>query len=81
MQTIIGIASMSKAFTSAALGLVIHDFKTGSNVTSLPGNLHELTWDTKIKDLLPNEWKLSDEWASQMASIRDVLAHVTGMPR
>jgi hypothetical protein len=72
---------MSKAFTSAALGLVIHDFKTGKNVTSLPEDLHEVTWDTKIKDLLPEDWELADDWASEMASIRDVLAHVTGMPR
>jgi CubicO group peptidase (beta-lactamase class C family) len=41
----------------------------------------ELTWDTKIKNLLPDDWKLMDEWATEKASLRDVLSHVSGLPR
>jgi CubicO group peptidase (beta-lactamase class C family) len=80
-KTIIGIGSTSKAFTSAALGLVINDFAAGRNVTALPSNLDEFTWDTKLANLLPEDWKLMDQWASDEASVRDVLAHVSGKIR
>ncbi|KAF9232374.1 beta-lactamase/transpeptidase-like protein [Melanogaster broomeanus] len=31
-------------------------------------------------DLLP-EWQLMDEWASERANLRDILSHVSGLPR
>lgn len=34
-----------------------------------------------MKDLLPGDWELKDEWASEKASVRDVLAHVSGLSR
>jgi hypothetical protein len=72
---------MSKAFTAAALGLLMDDFAQGRNVTPLPDHLSGFSWDTKLKDLLPNDWKLMDPWASEAVSIRDALSHVSGLPR
>jgi hypothetical protein len=63
------------------VGLLIDDFAHGRNITPLPAGLTELTWDTKVKDLLPDDWKLEERWASEKASLRDVLSHVSGLPR
>jgi CubicO group peptidase (beta-lactamase class C family) len=56
------------------------DFAHGRNVTPLPDGLATFTWDTKLKDLLPDDWKLMDAYASQHARIRDTLSHVSGLP-
>jgi CubicO group peptidase (beta-lactamase class C family) len=80
-QTTFNLASVTKAFTATAIGLLIDDFAHGRNAAPLPPGLHELTWDTKIQDLLPDEWKLQDAWTSEKASIRDLLSHTSGMPR
>lgn len=56
-------------------------FDQGTNKTALPGNLDSLDWSTKLKDLLPEDWKLLDEWANEKADIRDILAHRSGLPR
>jgi CubicO group peptidase (beta-lactamase class C family) len=79
---LIDIASCSKAFTATAFGLLIDDFIHGRNATPLPNGLTKLTWDTKVKDLLPSdEWNLMDSWAEEKASVRDILSHVSGFPR
>jgi CubicO group peptidase (beta-lactamase class C family) len=59
----------------------MEDFATGKNVISLPRGVKEFTWQSKVKDILPWEWALMDEWADQQASFRDVLTHVSGLPR
>jgi CubicO group peptidase (beta-lactamase class C family) len=78
---LITLASVSKAFTAAAVGILIDDFANGRNITALPNGLFEFTWDTKMKDLLPEDWKPMDEWASEKASVRDLLSHTSGVPR
>lgn len=75
------IASCSKAFAAAAMGILMDDFTNGRNVTALPPGLALFNWNTKVKDLLPGEWALQDEWASEKASVRDILAHVSGLGR
>lgn len=60
---------------------MMDDFTTGKNTTALPPGLTEITWQTKIKSLLPSEWELMDEWASEKANVRDILSHVSGLPR
>ncbi|KAI6121290.1 beta-lactamase/transpeptidase-like protein [Pisolithus sp. B1] len=75
------MASVSKAFCATALGILMDDFANGKNITALPPGLTELTWYTKVKDLLPGEWQLIDEWASERANLKDILSHVTGVPR
>ncbi|KZP01782.1 beta-lactamase/transpeptidase-like protein [Calocera viscosa TUFC12733] len=79
-DTLYSIASNSKAFAAAGLGLVIDDYATGRNVTPLPSGLEKLEWTTRVKDVLP-EWALMDEYASEHAQLVDLLSHVTGMPR
>ncbi|KAI6135848.1 beta-lactamase/transpeptidase-like protein [Pisolithus thermaeus] len=75
------MASVSKAFCATALGILMDDFANGKNVTALPSGATELTWHTKVKDLLPGEWQLIDEWASERTNLKDILSHVTGVPR
>lgn len=75
------IASCSKAFLSATVGILIDDFAQGRNQTALPPGVHTLDWDTKLIDLLLDDWKLMDDWASKKATLRDVLSHQSGLPR
>ena len=57
------------------------DFAQGRNVTVLPPNVTVFDWNTKVVDLLPGEWVLQDEWATKKADLRDILSHVSGIPR
>jgi len=57
------------------------DFAHGQNLTALPDGVNEFTWNTKVKDLLPDAWELMDPWASSKANIRDILSHTSGLPR
>ena len=76
------IGSCSKAFLATALGLLMEDFAHGRNVTALPVGVQSLTWETKIKALLPDEdWQLEDDWATEKLNLRDALSHVSGLPR
>ncbi|KAH9919588.1 beta-lactamase/transpeptidase-like protein [Fomitopsis serialis] len=75
------LASCSKAFLASAVGILMDDFAQGRNVTPLPDGVTRFDWQTKVNDLLPDEWALDDEWASVKTNIRDTLSHVTGMPR
>ncbi|KAI0271640.1 beta-lactamase/transpeptidase-like protein [Gloeopeniophorella convolvens] len=77
-DTLFSIASCSKAFVSASLGILIDDFAHGRNVTPLPTGLSSLTWKSKLADILPHDWKLSDPWASGSANLIDILSHVSG---
>lgn len=57
------------------------DFEHGKNTTSLPAGLQSLTWNTKVHQLFPgdSEWKLADRYASEHASIHDILSHLSGL--
>ena len=57
------------------------DFAHGRNVTALPSGLSQFTFGTKMQDLLPDVWKLEDDFASQKANLRDLLSHVSGLTR
>src|SRR3569833_1397062 len=63
-NTLFGIASNSKAFTAAALGMLVDE-----------GKLH---WDDKVRDYIP-EFKLYDSWVTEQFTIRDLLTHRSGM--
>ncbi|KAI0632695.1 beta-lactamase/transpeptidase-like protein [Trametes polyzona] len=80
-NTLFAIGSCSKAYLATSVGLLIDDFAHGRNVTPLPDGVTRLDWNTKIADILPEEWDLEDPWAARAANIRDVLGHVTGLPR
>jgi CubicO group peptidase (beta-lactamase class C family) len=59
------LASISKSFTSAS-------------IASMVGN-GELSWDDRIAQLNPG-FRLSDPWVTDHVTIRDLLAHRTGLP-
>ncbi|KAJ7201961.1 beta-lactamase/transpeptidase-like protein [Mycena rebaudengoi] len=69
--TVFNIGSCSKVFLPAALGILMQDFAIGKNKTALPSTVSTFDWDTKMQDLLPEEW---------MANLKDLLSHVTGLP-
>ncbi|KAJ7629456.1 beta-lactamase/transpeptidase-like protein [Mycena polygramma] len=79
-QTIFNLGSCSKAFLSASLGILMQDFADGRNKSALPDVVTEFNWDTKMRDLLPDEWMTEDEWTTKKASLKDLLSHVTGLP-
>ena len=63
-NTLFGIASNSKAFTSAALGMLIDEKK--------------LTWDTKVTDVIP-EFRMYNPYVTEEFTVRDLLTHRSGL--
>ncbi|KAG1768064.1 beta-lactamase transpeptidase-like protein [Suillus placidus] len=80
-DTLFHMASVSKAFCVSALGILMDDYEHGRNVTPLPPALSEFNWHTLVQDILPGEWQLMDDWASKKANMKDILSHVSGLPR
>jgi CubicO group peptidase (beta-lactamase class C family) len=65
-QTLFAIASDSKAFTAALLATFVDEGR--------------LEWDAPVREVLP--WfRLQDPHATELVSVRDLLAHRTGVPR
>ncbi|KAG6370134.1 beta-lactamase/transpeptidase-like protein [Boletus reticuloceps] len=73
------MACVSKAFCATALSLLIDDLEHGRNVTALPSGVTELTWHTRLRDVLPGPG--DGGWASERANFKDILGHVSGVPR
>lgn len=63
-QTLFGIASNSKAFTAAALGMLVDEGK--------------IKWDDKVRDYIP-EFKMYDPYVTEQFTIRDLLTHRSGL--
>lgn len=63
-NTLYAIASNSKAFTSAIIGMLVQEGK--------------LDWNDKVKDYLPY-FAVYDEWVSNHVTIRDMLSHRVGL--
>ncbi len=63
-NTLFAIASNSKAFTSAALGILVDEGK--------------LTWSTKVIDIIP-EFRLYNAYVTEDFNIKDLLTHRSGM--
>ena len=64
VNTLFGIASNSKAFTTAALGMLVAKGK--------------LNWDDKVRKYIP-EFKLFDPYVTEEFTIRDLLCHRSGL--
>ena len=60
------IASMTKAFTAMGVALLVDEGL--------------LDWDQPIRDVMP-DFRLADDYATQHATLRDLLSHRTGLPR
>jgi CubicO group peptidase (beta-lactamase class C family) len=63
-NTLFGVASNTKAFTAAALGILVDEKK--------------ITWDTKVIDIIP-EFKMYDSWVTSEFTVRDLLTHRSGL--
>src|SRR5215217_5814385 len=63
-HTLFGVASNTKAFTAAALGMLVDEKK--------------ITWDTKVTDVIP-EFKMYDAYVTSEFTIRDLLTHRSGL--
>ena len=63
-NTAFGIASNSKAFTSAAIGILMDEGK--------------LTWDDKVIDYIP-EFRMYNGYVTEEFTIRDLLTHRSGL--
>ena len=65
-RTLFPIASSSKAFTAAAVALLVAEGK--------------LEWEKPVRHYLPS-FKLHDAFASERLTVRDLLCHRCGLPR
>ena len=63
-NTIFNIASNTKAFTTASIGMLVQEGK--------------LSWDSKVHDLMP-EFELYDPEVTRKVTIRDLLCHRCGL--
>lgn len=63
-NTLFGIASNSKAFTTAALGMLVDEKK--------------LNWDDKVIKYIP-EFKMYNDYVTNEFTIRDLLTHRSGL--
>ena len=63
-NTLFAIASNSKAFTTASLGILVDEEK--------------LSWDDKVIDYIP-EFRLYNSYVTEEFTIRDLLTHRSGM--
>lgn len=62
--SLFNIASCSKAFTAACLGMLVQEGK--------------LKWDDKVIDYIP-EFRLSDPYITKELNIKDILSHRSGL--
>ncbi len=63
-NTLFGIASNSKAFAAAALGMLVDEGK--------------IKWDDKVRTYIP-EFKMYDPYVTEQFTIRDLLTHRSGL--
>ena len=64
-NTLYAIASNSKAFTSAIIGMLVQEGK--------------LKWNDRVKDHLPYFSLYDDPWISSQVTVRDILSHRVGL--
>jgi CubicO group peptidase (beta-lactamase class C family) len=65
-HTLFAIASTSKAFTAAALGMLV--------------DAERVQWDDRVIDHLPG-FRLHEPYATREMTVRDLLSHRSGLPR
>ena len=63
-DTNFAIGSVTKAFTAAALAILVDDGR--------------IAWDQKVVDVMP-EFRLEDAWVTREMTVRDLLVHRSGL--
>lgn len=66
-KTVFCIGSLTKGFTTTILAMLVSENKS-------------LTWDTPVREILGDNFQMSDEHRTNYVNIRDLLAHKTGIP-
>lgn len=69
-HTLFFTGSTTKAFTSAAISLLVDD-----------DNYPAIRWDTPVHNILPADFVLNDPWSTSHTTISDILSHRSGLPR
>jgi len=69
-STLFMAGSTTKAFTAAAMSLLVDD-----------ENYENVQWDTPVSNIIRDDFVLEDEYVTTHITIEDVLSHRSGMPR
>ncbi|XP_019626516.1 PREDICTED: uncharacterized protein LOC109471609 [Branchiostoma belcheri] len=64
--TLFGVGSISKSFTTALLAAIL-------------GEREDVNWDTVLTDILGPDFRFRDEFRTKETTLRDILAHKTGL--
>eukprot|EP00058_Branchiostoma_floridae_P026674 XP_002612165.1 hypothetical protein BRAFLDRAFT_88904 [Branchiostoma floridae] len=67
-RTIFGLGSISKSFTATLLASVLAE-------------RDDVTWDTPLVDILGHDFRFQYEFLTKKTTLRDILAHRTGLQR
>ena len=70
-DTLFDIASSSKSLTAASVAILV----AGDD------RHPQVEWDTKMSDLLPDDFVMSSEQYTRDITVEDILSHRTGQPR
>lgn len=65
------VGSTTKAFTAAAISLLVDD----------NDNFPQIQWNTPVHSIIPDDFVLSDDWSTAHVTIEDALSHRSGLPR
>jgi CubicO group peptidase (beta-lactamase class C family) len=69
-DTLFNCASMSKAFTSAAISLLVDDDE----------KYPEVKWNAPVSKLIRDDFVLSDNRYTEEVTVEDILSHRSGLP-
>lgn len=69
-STLFHCASMTKAFTAAAVSLLVDDNEKYPSIQ----------WTTPVSEILPEDFVLIDAYATQNVTVEDILSHRTSFP-
>ncbi|KAH8821993.1 putative penicillin-binding protein [Xylogone sp. PMI_703] len=70
-STLFYAGSTTKAFTAALMSLLVEDNE----------NYPQVQWKTPIHQLIPDDFALENEYATNHTTIEDALSHRSGLPR
>ncbi|KAH8892545.1 beta-lactamase/transpeptidase-like protein [Thozetella sp. PMI_491] len=74
-ETVFYPGSTTKAFTGATMSYLINSGNFSN--PAFPGV--PISWQTPLKNIIPAEFVLQDDWATDHVTIEDVLSHRSGM--